>query len=128
MPAGDVPQLVRDHTLHFLGRVGGVDQSRMDIDDLPTRHEGVDGRIIDQHDVDILGLEPGGLDQRGRNLVEEGLGLGIAQDRLRSDRLGHEHGRCEDGEQAGKKAHRGELSRLPAEPELKPWSPCVRKR
>ncbi len=34
MAADDMADLVRDHALHFVGTVGGVDQAGMDIDDL----------------------------------------------------------------------------------------------
>ena len=99
MAAGDMAELVGDHALDLGGAVGGVDQPGMDIDRLAAGDEGVDRRIVDQHDIDIARIEPGGGDQRRRHVVQQGLGLGIAQHRLRSDRLG---GESADGGQQGK--------------------------
>ena len=80
VPAGDVAQLVRDDPLDLVGRIGGVDQAGVDIDGLPARDECVDRGIVDQHDLDVARLQPGGIDQRSRHVVEQGLGLGVAQD------------------------------------------------
>ncbi len=99
MAAGDVAQFMGDHALHFLGAVGGVDQPRMEVDRLSARDESVDRRIVDQHDVDIVLLEARSLDQRGGNLVEKGLGLGVAQHALRCGRLNRERQR---GDACGK--------------------------
>ena len=87
MAAGDVAELVRDHALHLVGIVGRGDQARMDVDDLAAGDEGVDLGIADQHDLDVLRLQPGRLDQRPRHVAEQRLGLGVAQDRLRRRRL-----------------------------------------
>ena len=96
----------RDDALHLLGAIRGIDQPRMNIHRLTARDESVDRRIIDQDDFDIVGFEPGRLDQRRRNLVEERLGLGIAQNALRGDRLRREHGGSKEGNEAGEQAHR----------------------
>jgi hypothetical protein len=83
VPADDMADLVRDHALDFVGGIGGVDQPRMDIDDLPAGDEGVDRGIVDQHDADIGGREPRRDDDLPRHVGEQRLGLRIAQDRLR---------------------------------------------
>ncbi len=101
MPAGDVPKLVGDHALNFIGRIGSVDQTGMQIDHLSAGHEGVDGRVVHQHDVDIAGFEAGCLHQRGRHLAHQRLGLCVAQDRLGECGLGGE------GDQRAKRQHVG---------------------
>ena len=80
--AGDVAELVGDDALHLVGVLGGGEQAGMDVDDLPARDEGVDVALVKQDDSDILRLEPGGLDDRPRQLAQHGLGLGVAKDRL----------------------------------------------
>ena len=77
----------------------------MDIDRLAARHESVDRRVIEEDDVDIVGFQTGSFDQRGGNLFEESLRLGVAQDRLGSDGLRREHGGGKHGEQAGNQTH-----------------------
>jgi hypothetical protein len=44
--------------------------------------------IVDQHDIDALGVEPGCCDQRRRGILEQSLGLAVAQDGLGGRRLG----------------------------------------
>ena len=78
MAAGDMAQLVRNHTLHFVGAVGSIDQPAVQIDDLPACHKGVDRRIVDQHHIDIARLQPGRFDQGRGNLVQKRLGFRIA--------------------------------------------------
>ena len=68
----------------------------MDIDRLPARHEGVDRRIVDQDNIDIVGLKAGRLDQRFGDIVEKGLGFRIAQDRLGSGGLRDKDRKRED--------------------------------
>jgi hypothetical protein len=86
VPASDVAELVGDHALHHVGVVGRSDQPGMDVDDLAAGDEGVDRRIVDHGDLDIVGAEAGGLDQRTRHVAQQLLGLGVAQDRLRHRR------------------------------------------
>ena len=85
--AGDVAKFVREHALDLVGGPRFVDQAGVDIDSLPACHKSVDRFVIDQHELDIAGLQLAGLDQRGGHVLEQFLGLGIAQDRLRGDRL-----------------------------------------
>ena len=59
----------------------------MDVDDLAAGDEGVDLAVVDQDDLDVLGLQPGRLDQRPRDVAQQRLGLGVAQDRLGRGRL-----------------------------------------
>ena len=81
-------EFVRDHALQLVGIVGHRQQAAVDIDDLPTGDEGVDLGIVDQHDLDVGGVEPGGLDQRPRHVAEQQFGLAVAKHRLRGDGLG----------------------------------------
>ena len=60
----------------------------MDVDDLAAGDEGVDLAVVEQDDLDVLGLQPGRLDQRPRHVAQQRLGLGVAQDRLGAGRLG----------------------------------------
>ena len=83
MSAGDVPQFMRDHALHLVGIIGRMDQAAMDVDRLTTRHEGVDRRVVEQDYVDIAWRKARGLDQRIGEILQERLGLCIAQDGLR---------------------------------------------
>ncbi len=62
----------------------------MEIDDLPPRDERIDRRRIEQRHIDIALRHVGGLDERRSEILEERLGLGVAQHRLRRQRLGDE--------------------------------------
>ena len=59
----------------------------MDINNLPSGHESVDRGIVDQDDLDIFRFKLGGFDQRTRHIAQQCLGLRIAQNGLRGDRL-----------------------------------------
>ncbi len=106
--AGDVAELVRDHALHFVGVLGGVDQARMDVDPLAARDEGVDRGIVDQHDLDVDRARGPEASISGRGyVVQQRLGLGVAQDRLRRGRLRDQRqSRAATASEAGKQAHR----------------------
>jgi hypothetical protein len=80
--ARNVTQFVRDNTLNLVGIIGGGDQARVDVNRLSLHGEGVDLAVVDQHDVDVFGAHPGGLDQGARHVAEQGLALGIAKDGL----------------------------------------------
>ncbi len=88
--AGDVAELVRDHALDLVDIVGRSDRAGMDVDDLAAGDERVRGVVLDHHDLDIARAEPGRLDDRPGHVAEQGLGLGIAQDRLRQRRPAHD--------------------------------------
>jgi hypothetical protein len=105
VPAGDVAQFVRDHALDFVRVVGGFDKSRVQVDDLPARHEGIDRAVADHHHLDVVGPKPCRLDERARHVHQQLLRLGIAKDRLRRRRL-HRH--CEaQGEQHDQPGDKG---------------------
>ncbi len=84
--AHDVTEFVREHPLHLLGAVGGLDQSAEDIDILATRDEGVDAAVAEQMDLHLSGAQPRRDEQRVHHVLEQRLGLGIAQHRLRRRR------------------------------------------
>ncbi len=106
MPAGDVAELVGDHALDLVGGLRRIDQAGVNVDRLPAGDEGVDRRIVDQHDLDIAGLEAGSLDQRRSHVVEQRLGLGIAQDRLRRRGLrDHQREHRDQREESGEERH-----------------------
>ena len=102
--AGDVAELVGDHALDLVGVVGGGDQAGMDVDDLAAGDEGVDRLVVDEDDLDVLGPEPGRLDERPRHVAEQRLGLGVAQDRLRRRRPGRDReAQGEEHDEAGER-------------------------
>ena len=80
MTAGDMAQLVRHDALHFIGGVCRVDQTGIEIDPLTAGDKGVDLVIVDQHDVDMLGVQLGGCHQRRHHIGKQRLGFRIAQD------------------------------------------------
>ena len=80
MAAGDVAELVRDHALELVDIVGRLEQARLDVDRLAGRDEGVDLGIVEKHDLDAVRVEPRRLDQRPRDVLEQRLGLGVAED------------------------------------------------
>ena len=57
MAAGDVARLMRQHADHLVRRLGLLQQPGMDEDALAFRHEGVDGRAVDQIHMDRAGGE-----------------------------------------------------------------------
>ncbi len=95
----------------------------MDIDRLPARDEGVDRPVIDQNQLDIAGFQFARLDQRGGHVVEQGLGLGIAQDRLRRHRLQNDQRAGQQRKRIGNKgaeaAHCTTSTAIPHELKLK---------
>ena len=82
MPALDMAKLVREHALHLVGGPGGFDQPAVDVNILRSGDKGIDAAVADQMDADLAGLEPCCLLERGHHFAEQGLGLGVAQDRL----------------------------------------------
>ena len=105
----DMAELVRDHALQLVVSVGLLDRARVDVDELAAGDERVDVVVADQQDLERTRLEPGRFRQAGRDLLEEMLGLGIAQHLLRQRRLHREHHRHQgserDAEQADQAAH-----------------------
>ena len=106
MAAGDMAELVREHALHLAGVVGGIDQTRLDVDPLPACNKGVERRIVDQHDLDRARTQACGFGQRIDQVLQQRFGLGVAQDALRSGRLRSEGNGREAGDHAGEKTHR----------------------
>ena len=66
--AGDVAGLVRDHADHFVRILGGGQQAGMDEHLQAAGDEGVDPRIVDDVDLDSVGIEAG--------RFEDGVGIG----------------------------------------------------
>ena len=84
MAARDVPELVGDHALELVHIIRGEDQPGMNIDRLAGRDEGINRRIIEQDDVDARRIELGRADQRRRDVLEQQLGLAVAENRNRA--------------------------------------------
>src|SRR3546814_2957180 len=113
MSAGDVAKFVGDNALHLLDIIGGADQARMDVDRLPLHDEGVDRWVADQHHFYRFGIKTRGDGERTRHIVEQRLGFGVAQDRLRRCRADGKRGdekRRQD--QARSEEHTSELQSL----------------
>jgi hypothetical protein len=79
---GDVAELVRDDALDFIGVVGGLDESGVDVDGLAAGDERVDRIVVDQDDFYVAGREASCLDERVGHLREHGFGFGVAENRL----------------------------------------------
>jgi hypothetical protein len=73
---------VCEHALHFLHAVCRIDQAGVEIDRLAARHERVDRPIVEEHEIDRLGIESGGRDDRCGHITQQRLGFGVAQHRL----------------------------------------------
>ncbi len=104
---GDMAELVGEHPLQPVHVVGVLNQPRIDEDVLPAGSEGVDLGITDEDDLDRSRIEPGGDNQRPRDVLEQRLGLGVAQHLLGPRRRGqHQRGgeRGADGRAADEHA------------------------
>jgi len=98
MAADDMADFVRDHALDFIRAGRGVDQSGVDIDGLAAGDERVHFLVVEQHDLDVVGRQPRGDDDRPHHVAEELLRLGVAQHGLRGggdgaerERAGNQH-------------------------------------
>jgi len=87
MPTGDMPEFVGHYALHFIGGVGGFNQTGIEIDPLAARDKGVDLTVVDQHDFDLVRIQFGYCYQRRHHVGKQRLGFSVAEDRLGSDRL-----------------------------------------
>ena len=79
---------------------------------LPAGDKGIERGIADEHHLDGAGLEPCGHRKRIHHVLQQLLAFGVAQDRLRRDRLDRKRERGEDRREAGKNAHRPLLTGL----------------
>ena len=131
MAPGDVAELVRDHALQLVDVVDRLDEAGLDVDRLPGGDEGVDFRVVEQDDADAVGVEPGRLDQRPRNVLEQQFGLAVAEDRRaafiflrgrRLPRLGRDEQREHEQPHAAgqQRVHRRPLSIVGPERRMKP--------
>jgi hypothetical protein len=87
MPAGDMAKFMRDDALHLGCTFGHIDKAAVNVNRLPARNKGINRGIIDQNDVDILGIKPRCCNQRARHIMQKRLSFGIAQHGLRCHRL-----------------------------------------
>ena len=124
--AGDVAELVRDHPLNLIDVVRRLDQPAVQIDRLAGCDEGVNLRVVEQDDVDILRIEPRRHDHRAGNFAEQRLGLAVAKDlaALRRCRGGSgEEQQDRKREQAkgfgGRRQHRALITTLAGERAIK---------
>ena len=78
MAAGDVAGLVRQHADQLVRRLGAHDQAGVDKDALAARHEGIERVVLDDHDLDRVGVEAGRLPDRRHEGPDGVLDLGVA--------------------------------------------------
>ena len=64
--------------ISWLGRLGAHDQAGVDEDALAARHEGVERVVLDDHDLDRVGIEPGRPPDRRDHGADRVLDLGVA--------------------------------------------------
>ena len=103
VPAGDMSGLVRDDADHLVGRLGLQDRAVIDEHVEAVDHEGVE--VLGFHDAhrDVR-AEPRRPEDRTRVVLEQVLGLGIADER---DALRHGRRRGEAHRQAVEASNRG---------------------
>ena len=111
-------ELVGEYALHFVGAVGGLDQAAKDIDVLTARHERVDAAIAEQVDAHLSGTQPRRDEQRIDHVLEQRLGFGVAQHRLRHHRpRGNRH----HGDERQQQAQRGAPGARPGQDVGRGW-------
>ena len=75
------PDFVRDHADHLVGRLRLHQRAGVDEDVAPVEHEGVEGIVLHDADLDAPGAEPGRAEDRLRVVGEQVLDLGVADER-----------------------------------------------
>ena len=117
-------ELMGNDALKLVGIVRLLQQPGVDIDHLPGRHEGVDLVVADQDDLDVVGPQAGGLDQRLRQVAEQELGLAVAKYLLGRGRLNAGEQQCEPQHEErgkpGRAADHGPYSHSRPEQRMKP--------
>ena len=78
--AGDMAAFVRDDADDLVRRLGLHQRAGVD-EQAPSRDEGVEGRIVDQHDADAGAGEARRLEDRPRVVAHQRLDLGVAHHR-----------------------------------------------
>ena len=81
MPAGDVAGLVREHADDLVRRLRIHQRAGIDEDAAAVGHEGVEGALVDDDDLDVLLGQTGRLQNRLGVFAQELLDLGVADDR-----------------------------------------------
>ena len=80
MAAGDVAGLVREHADDLVRRRRIGERADKDENAPTVGDEGVEGAVVEDHDLDVLRREPGGLQDRPRIVAQQFLDLGVAND------------------------------------------------
>ncbi len=80
MAAGDVAAFVGQHADQLVGRFGPHDQAGIDEDPLAACHESVERVVLDEHDLDAVGIETGRLPDRYDHGADIVLDLGVADE------------------------------------------------
>ena len=79
--AGDVARFVGDHADHLVGRLRLHQRAGVDEDVAPVEHEGVEGIVLHDADLDAPGAQTGRAEDRLRVVGEQVLDLGVADQR-----------------------------------------------
>ena len=80
MPAGDMAAFMRHDADQLVRRLGPHDQAGVDEDALATRHESVERVVLDDHDLDAVGIEAGRPPDRHGERADGVLDLGVADE------------------------------------------------
>ncbi len=80
MTAGDMAAFMGHDTDQLVRPLRAHDQASVDEDALATRHEGVERAILDEHDLDTVGVETCCLPDRDREGADRALDLGVANE------------------------------------------------
>ena len=80
MAAGDMAAFMRDDADDLVRRVGLHQRAGMHEHVVPIHHEGVEGAVVDDMDLDILRAEAGGAEDGLGVVADERFGLRVADD------------------------------------------------
>ncbi len=81
MAAGDMAGLVGQHADDLVRRLRLHQRAGIDEDAPPVHHEGVEGALVDDDDLDVLLRQSGGAQDRLGIVAQQLLDLGVADDR-----------------------------------------------
>ena len=93
MAAFDVTGFMRDHADQLIGRFRQKDRARVYEHIAAIDHEGIEARVVDEMDLDVVARHARRAENRHRVVGDQRFGLGIAdQAQLLSQRLRDGHG------------------------------------
>ena len=80
MTAGDMAAFMRHDTDQLVRPFRSHDQAGIDEDALAAGNEGVERIVLDEHDLDAIGVEAGCSPDRYRERANRGLDLGVTDE------------------------------------------------